>query len=226
MVISRAFCFTCLRAGADHVPTYHEWMQDPSILEATGSEPLSMEEEIEMQISWRDDPRKCTFIVLAKERCHRFDEHGSIKEVIEDFKNIFVEDHLDAMVGDVNLFLSDINDDDEEEQVDRPQKEPRLQAEIDIMIAEKEYQKKGLGRAATSSMLLYGAAKLGVYRFFCKINEDNVASIRLFESLGFVQCAYAACFKQVELELVKPLVELERILLPQGEYKWLTCPAD
>jgi RimJ/RimL family protein N-acetyltransferase len=207
-------------------------MQDPSILEATGSEPLSMEEEIEMQKSWLDDPKKCTFIVLAKERCHRFDEHGSIKEVIEDFKELFVEDHLDAMVGDVNLFLSDIDDDDDEdeEQVDRPQKEPQkkpqLQAEIDIMIAEKEYQKKGLGRAATSSMLLYGAAKLGVHRFFCKINEDNVASIRLFESLGFVQCDYAACFKQVELELVKPLAELERILLPLGEFKRLPCPAN
>ncbi len=42
-------------------------MQDPELLEATASEPLTMEQEIEMQHEWRDDEKKCTFIILARD---------------------------------------------------------------------------------------------------------------------------------------------------------------
>jgi len=83
----------------------------------------------------------------------------------------------------------------------KPQEE-RVQAEIDIMIAEKACQGQGLGRAAVCAMLLYGYHQLNVERFFCKINEGNIGSIKLFESVGFKQCDYAACFKQVEMELL------------------------
>ena len=54
----------------------------------TGSEPLSMEEEVAMQKSWHEDPGKCTFIVLSRERLQ---EEGATE--------------LTAMVGDTNLFL-------------------------------------------------------------------------------------------------------------------------
>ena len=56
----------------------------------TGSEPLSMEEEIAMQKSWHEDPEKCTFIVLNRERLK---DEGATE--------------LTAMVGDTNLYLSD-----------------------------------------------------------------------------------------------------------------------
>ena len=42
-------------------------MQDTELLEATSSEPLSYEEEIRMQQEWRDDEKKCTFIILARD---------------------------------------------------------------------------------------------------------------------------------------------------------------
>lgn len=223
----------------EHVSNYHEWMKDPALLEATGSEPLTYEEEVEMQQGWHLDENKCTFIVHAREECGyvrngEFESTGTQTEKSNATNTSFrVENNLDAMIGDVNLFLSEINDDDDEIDAneklkitelntDIPTEEgesstkPLIQAEIDIMIARKDYQGKGLGRAATCTMLKYGATKLGIHRFFCRINEDNLNSIRLFKSIGFQQCGYAACFKQVELELRKPLPEMAKIFKNHG----------
>jgi RimJ/RimL family protein N-acetyltransferase len=72
------------------VEKYHEWMKSPFLLEMTASEPLSIEEEYDMQKSWREDSRKCTFIVLQN------DESST--------------DEIGQMAGDVNLFLN--RDDD------------------------------------------------------------------------------------------------------------------
>ena len=221
-------------------------MKDPALLEATGSEPLTYEEEVEMQQEWHLDENKCTFIVHAREECGcvrngEIESTGTQTEKSNAANASFrVEDNLDAMIGDVNLFLSEIDDDDEidadetsksaELNTDIPAEEggsstkPLIQAEIDIMIARKEYQGKGLGRAATCTMLKYGATKLGIRRFFCRINEDNLNSIRLFKSIGFQQCGYAACFKQVELELRKPQPEMENIFNNQGgSYLMIPC---
>lgn len=40
----------------EHVPKYHQWMQDPILLQATGSEPLTFDQEYQMQLSWNEDP--------------------------------------------------------------------------------------------------------------------------------------------------------------------------
>ena len=185
-----------------HVEKYHAWMQDPALLQATGSEPLSLKEEYEMQESWRTDEKKCTFIVL---QCNRLERQPPNQG---DGDDKFVVKNVSAMVGDVNLFLSEEDVDEEKPSEDNekdPQQEKQksstMQAEMDIMIAEESARGQGIGLEASCLMMLYGAKKLGIRRFFCKINEDNQSSLSLFRKLKFKECDYAACFQQYEYEL-------------------------
>merc|ERR1711892_1435804 len=64
----------------EHVEKYHGWMQNKDILEATASEPLSIENEYKMQESWRNDEDKLTFIVLSAQDIE--DGHGELEVMI------------------------------------------------------------------------------------------------------------------------------------------------
>ncbi|KAF8940643.1 N-acetyltransferase 9 [Dissophora ornata] len=119
----------------------------------TASEPLTLEEEYEMQESWRVDENK--------------------------------------MVGDVNLFFNDHDD-------------PHS-AEIEIMIAEPSYRRKGLGLEALRMMMTYAYQALGTKRITSKISTENKGSIQLFlMQLGFVQIGYSEIFGEVTLEKILP----------------------
>ncbi|KAH1099509.1 hypothetical protein AAZX31_13G012300 [Glycine max] len=151
-----------------HVPKYHEWMKDPSLLQATGSEPLTLQQEYTMQLSWSQDPNKETFIVLDKDL------------VVGDFSH--GEPHPEAMVGDVNIFMNDLDD-------------PHV-AEIEIMIAEPKSRRKGLAKESVLMMMTFAIEKLGINIFRVKIGESNGASLDLFQKLGFVQTSYSSIFKE------------------------------
>ncbi|CAN8268515.1 unnamed protein product [Cochlearia groenlandica] len=159
---------------SDHVPKYHDWMQDSDLLQATGSEPLSIEQEYHMQISWSLDPNKRTFIVLDKDFINGDLSNG--------------EPHVQAMTGDVNIYMNDVDD-------------PKV-AEVEIMIAEPKSRGKGLGKESVLIMMAYAVENLEIHKFTAKIGDSNTASLSLFRKLGFEESSYSGIFKEVTLEYV------------------------
>lgn len=160
-----------------HVPKYHEWMQDPLLLQATGSEPLTLQQEYEMQVSWTQDPLKQTFIVLDRELIVGNFIHG--------------EPHVEAMVGDVNIYMNDLDD-------------PQM-AEVEIMIAEPKSRGKGLGKESVLMMMKFAVDNFKIHTFRVKIGESNQASLSLFQKLGFKESSYSKIFNEMTLEL--PMTE-------------------
>jgi RimJ/RimL family protein N-acetyltransferase len=148
----------------EHVEKYHKWMSDEALLHLTGSEPLTLDQEYEMQVSWRDSDDKCTFIVLEK---HKY---------------LANKDEEAAMIGDTNLYLSS------EDQC----------AEAEIMIAEETARGLGYGWEAMCMMLRYGIETLKISKFEAKIKFSNVASIKMFEKLGFREESRSRVFEEVK----------------------------
>ncbi|KAL2025060.1 hypothetical protein VTK56DRAFT_62 [Thermocarpiscus australiensis] len=194
-----------------HVLTYHAWMEDPAIQEATASERLTLDQEYENQASWRASHDKLTFIV-----CQPLSAAENDGETISAGE----PDAPERMVGDVNLFLyPDDDDDDDHEQRSSVSSVPELcVGEVDIMIADQRHRGKGLGRAAVQAFLQYISRRLdGIMREYAqgrgtpapprlkllmaKISEGNAKSIALFKSLGFRQEGEVNYFGEVKLVL-------------------------
>ncbi|PHH92241.1 hypothetical protein CDD83_8260 [Cordyceps sp. RAO-2017] len=183
-----------------HVRTYHAWMQDPGIREATASEALSLDEEYENQRSWRRARDKLTFIVcepLAPS------EPAPARPDAED-----------RMRGDVNLFLHPCDDDSDDD--DEGGGARRLTGEVDVMIAGPEHRGRGLGGAAVRALLAYlrrhgrealaeyagaGAPPARLGRLMAKIRADNAGSAALFRRLGFRQTAGPDYFGELTFSL-------------------------
>ncbi|CAI9286641.1 unnamed protein product [Lactuca saligna] len=156
-----------------HVLKYHQWMQDPALLQATGSEPLTLEEEYQMQLTWTRDPLKQTFIILDKDLVSGQFVHG--------------DPHVEAMVGDVNIYMNDLED--------------SHLAEIEIMIAEPKSRGKGLGMESVLMMTVFAIENHKINTFRAKIGDSNEASLNMFRKLGFKEVSHSVIFKEVTLEL-------------------------
>ncbi|ORX41305.1 GNAT domain-domain-containing protein [Kockovaella imperatae] len=157
----------------EHVETYHEWMKSPELLELTASEPLSLEEEYEMQRKWHMDEDSTPSVIQQGS--------SSPKIILEPS-----ELRQCSMVGDVNLFLPDGLGGD---------------VECEIMIATKEDRRKGYAREALTLFLSYAISTLKIqpHQLIARIGMDNEPSIRLFESMGFGIEKRVEVFREVGL---------------------------
>ncbi|XP_065354586.1 alpha/beta-tubulin-N-acetyltransferase 9 [Calliphora vicina] len=155
---------------AKHVPKYHTWMQSQELQELTASEPLTLQEEYEMQRSWREDEDKCTFLILCRDNYNKTDNE------------------IESLVGDTNLFLT--IDPDTNEKV----------AETEIMIAESNVRGKGYGWESMLLMMKYAQQNLAIDKFEAKIGMDNEKSIKMFEKMKFNEVRRVEVFREITLE--------------------------
>jgi RimJ/RimL family protein N-acetyltransferase len=158
------------------VETYHSWfVSDPELLELTGSELLTLEEEYVNQESWRTDDCKLTFLIRDKLRS----EH--------------------PLCGDINAFFSEFFETDWDDNFEEcTPRSSGLVAEINLMIADKESRRKGIARESLEIFTSYVLANIpSVKIFVAKIQLHNDASIKLFESLGFSEFKRVECFNEV-----------------------------
>lgn len=185
-------------------------MQD--LRTATASELLTLEEEYDMQRSWRNDVDKLTFISCLP----------AANINLEDLDAISPERHdgVEKMVGDVNLFVTTEEiETNEEEKAHADLERENVIGEVELMVAQKAKQGQGLGKASLLVFLHYIAeheerilAEYGSsfereipksFRYLrVKIGQENFRSLKLFQSVGFVKIAEEPnYFGEVEMRL-------------------------
>lgn len=160
-----------------HVEKYHQWMSSAELQQLTASDSLSLEEEYDMQQTWRQDDDKCTFIVLDKQLRR---QHES------DIKSTRESDVM-SMIGDTNIFLND------------PQN--LTNGEIEIMIAEPSSRGCGRGKEATLLMLRYGVEQLNIKSYQAKIGYTNQPSVNMFKKFGFTESSRSEVFREITLSV-------------------------
>lgn len=162
----------------EHVLQYHEWMKSEYLQETTASEPLTLEQEYEMQKSWAQDEEKCTFIIHSPLMKNTTTGGGGAFMSTSKYGG--------GMVGDCNLYWN-------------IPEEPHT-AEIELMIAEPEMRRKGLGRETLLIFMDYAARYLKVTKFVAKISLNNHASLNLFQNtFGFEKESVSSIFNEITL---------------------------
>lgn len=146
-----------------------------------------------MQQKWRLDVDKLTFISCLPPARDILLSGDCVPQQ---------DDAPERMVGDVNLFLyeGDGEEEGERDNTETGTQEQVVIGEVELMIAAKEHQGKGLGRASLLLFLHYvlehqveimgyrsGASPPVLAALRVKIHQSNMQSIKLFESVGFVK---------------------------------------
>jgi len=199
-------------------------MLDEELRRLTASEPYLFQTE-----NWLLDEDKLTFIILSNPDVLDPSNEETIAPSDPRIR-------LLPMVGDVNIFLhgtlasrragdstersegNEIEDDDSTERSEGNEiEDDDFEAEVEIMIAEPAYRRRGLAQEALQLMLSYATGTPRLFRvdtdcrstpsplhipaayLVTRITESNEPSIRLFEKLGFKITKRVAVFEEVEM---------------------------
>lgn len=173
-----------------------------------------------MQKSWRADADKLTFIACASPPSNIKIGQKKEREVKETPSQLTLgkEDSSSTMIGDINLFLYEYDEGDGLHEQDIQE----VVGEVEIMVARKDHQGKGLGKEILLTFLWYIISSLDQitseyhqshrgdkvasrFKYLrVKIDENNSRSIGLFEGVGFEKLSEKPNFFG-ELELRWPI---------------------
>lgn len=161
-----------------------------------------------MQRSWREDGDKLTFIACLPNTIFK-EEKVEGEQVVRGG----VDDADERMIGDVNLFLNE-DDEDDENQGEEERVAEKVIGELEIMLASPSARGKGYGKAILLAFLWYIITNLDVILgeftkaraelkyLRVKIDANNQTSINLFEKVGFAKTSSTPnYFNEVELRL-------------------------
>ncbi|KAF9069982.1 GNAT domain-containing protein [Rhodocollybia butyracea] len=196
-----------------HVPRYHAWMEDEELRRLTASEPLTLEQEYEMQQKWQTDEDKLTFIIVAREADVYIPDSTQVAPTDPRVSSL-------PMVGDVNIFFSgNVGTSDVTISGDQ-----EFSAEAEIMIAESSCRRRGYATEALRLVFQYVTGCPAAYftehprtqaetqhnqvkmphtipprSLITRISDTNTPSIKLFENLGFRVTKHVKVFDEVEM---------------------------
>ena len=174
-----------------------------------------------MQQSWREDEDKCTFIVLDRKTFEESkvetDSEREIEAMIGDVNLFFIEEEEEAPASKDNI-LSDGDilpgrcgeeafiSSSSTNTASNSISSPRKTAEVELMIAEKSFRGQGRGKEAVALLLHYGMNHLNLGRFVAKIGSTNSVSLSLFEKMGFRRTKFNRVFDEVTLKVEVPAI--------------------
>ena len=93
-------------------------------------------------------------------------------------------DEINSMIGDTNFFMLG-----------------ESEAEAEIMIAEAWARGQGRGWESMLIMLRYGVEFLQLLTFKSKIKKGNLASIKMFRKIGFIEVSRSEVFGEITFEI-------------------------
>ncbi|KAF8898035.1 hypothetical protein CPB84DRAFT_1781201 [Gymnopilus junonius] len=184
-------------------------MLDEELRTLTASEPLTLEEEYEMQEKWQLDEDKLTFIILSRHLDSgpvQLPERPAKISPTDEHVNIFLHGTIPSLSKSV------------------PSPAIAFHAEVEIMIAEPSFRRNGLAIEALRLMLGYATGQPQAFypdsdstaktvalgaepsplsippeSLLTRIAETNYPSIRLFEKLGFEITKRVEVFQEIEM---------------------------
>jgi len=146
--------------------------------------PIEESDLTENYQQWFNDEEVCKYNSHHRFPNYRQDMDQYYNDVIKSKNNLIlaiIVTETDEHIG--NISLQDIN------QIDKT-------AELAIVIGQKNYWGKGLGKEAAGLIVKHGFEQLNLNRIYCGTLADNVGMQKLAESIGFKkegvrrQCLY------------------------------------